>query len=99
MSKYNTLWAYIHEGGMLQLTLTFDEIGQITGVPLDHSFLKYKKELCSYGYEVVKISVKAQTVLFVKRKVDYERKNNGNVLGEGTSNIMVETASGNLKIQ
>ena len=40
MSKYNTLWAYIHENGESQLTLTFDEIGQIAGVPLDHSFLK-----------------------------------------------------------
>ena len=46
MSKYNTLWAYIHENGESQLTLTFDEIGQIAGAPLDHSFLKYKKELC-----------------------------------------------------
>ena len=70
MSKYNTLWACIHEGGKPQLTLTFDEISQIAGVPLDHSFLKYKKELCSYGYEVVKISVKTQTVLFVKGKAD-----------------------------
>jgi hypothetical protein len=68
MSKYNTLWVYIHESGKPQLTLTFDEISQIAGVPLDHSFLKYKKELCSYGYEVVKISMKAQTVLFAKRK-------------------------------
>ena len=68
MSKYNTLWAYIHESGKPQLTLTFDEISQIAGVPMDHSFLKYKKELYSYGYEVVKISVKAQTVLFAKRK-------------------------------
>ena len=42
MSKYNTLWAYIHENGESQLTLTFDEIGQIAGAPLDHSFLKYK---------------------------------------------------------
>lgn len=55
ISKYNTLWAYIHENGDPQLTLTFDEIGQIAGVPLDHSFLKYKKELCNYGYEVTKI--------------------------------------------
>ena len=39
----------------------------IAGVPLDHSFLKYKKELCNYGYEVVKISMKAQTVLFAKQ--------------------------------
>ena len=68
MSKYNTLWTYIHENGESQLTLTFDEIGQIAGVPLDHSFLKYKKELCNYGYEVVKISMKTQTVLFAKRQ-------------------------------
>lgn len=40
----------------------------IAGVPLDHSFLKYKKELCDYGYEVVKISMKAQAVLFAKRQ-------------------------------
>lgn len=68
MSKYDTLWAFIHESGKPQLTLTFDEIGQIAGVPLDHSFLKSKKELCNYGYEVVKISMKAQTVLFAKRQ-------------------------------
>ena len=66
MSKYNALWSYICESGKIQLTLSFDEIDQIAGVPLDHSFLKYKKELCGYGYEVVKISMKAQTVLFAK---------------------------------
>ena len=27
MSKYNTLWAYIHESDKPQLILTFDEIG------------------------------------------------------------------------
>lgn len=68
MSKYHTLWEYIQKSGKAQLTMTFDEIGQIAGVPLDHSFLKYKKELC--GYEVAKISKKAQTVLFVHRKED-----------------------------
>ena len=70
MSKYNTLWAYIHESDKPQITLSFDEIDQIAGVPLDHSFLKYKKELCNYGYEVVKISMKAQTVLFAKQQED-----------------------------
>ena len=40
----------------------------VAGVPLDQSYLKYKKELCNYGYEVVKISMKAQTVLFAKRQ-------------------------------
>lgn len=49
MSKYNTLWAYIHENGESQLTLTFDEIGQIAGAPLDHSFLKYKRSCVTMG--------------------------------------------------
>ena len=40
----------------------------IAGVPLDHSFLKYKKELCNYGYEVSKISMKEQTVHFSKQQ-------------------------------
>lgn len=73
MSKYNTLWKYIHESGKPQLTLTFDEIGEIAGVPLDHSFLNYKKELLEHGYKVKKISMKAQTVLFIKKEeVEHE---------------------------
>lgn len=65
MSKYDTLWKYIQKSGEPELTLTFDEIERLAGVPLDHSFLKYKKELFEYGYEVKKISMKAQTVLFI----------------------------------
>ena len=68
MSKYSALWAYIQEAGMPQVTLTFEEVGRIAGVPLDHSFLKYKKELLEYGYQVEKISMKAQTVLFTKKE-------------------------------
>ena len=64
MSKYNALWEYIRANGKPQMVLTFDEIEQIAGVPLDHSFLKYKKELEDYGYEVKKISMKGRTVLF-----------------------------------
>ena len=66
MSKYEPLWNYVmqHEPG--QFSLTFDEIEDVLGFQIDHSFLKYKKELCNYGYEVVKISMKAQTVLFAK---------------------------------
>ena len=67
MSKYDTLWAYIQQSGEPQLRLTFDEISEIAGVPLDHSFLKYKKELLEYGYDVCKISMKAKTVLFTKK--------------------------------
>ena len=40
------------------------------GVPLDHSFLKYKKELIPFGYTVGKISMKEQTVTFLKISED-----------------------------
>ena len=68
MSKYDALWAYLQQSGRLRLVLTFDQIGQIAGVPLDHSFLKWKRELCSYGYTVEKISMKRQTVSFVRQE-------------------------------
>lgn len=66
MSKYNALWEYIQQRGEESFRLTFEEIGSIAGVPLDHSFLTYKKELAAYGYQVGKISMKEQTVLFSK---------------------------------
>ena len=72
MSKYNMLWEYIHESGKSQLTLTFDEIHQIAGVPLDHSFLKYKKELRSCGYEAARISTKAHTMLLAAGGITHE---------------------------
>lgn len=59
MSKYEKLWKYIQESGKKQLTLTFDEIKKIAGVPIDHSFLKYKKELPQYGYEVKNLNESA----------------------------------------
>ena len=68
MSKYNALWAYIRENCDTQLILTYEEIEKISGVPLDHSFLKYKKELSAYGCEVKKISMKERTVLFIKKE-------------------------------
>ena len=70
MSKYDPLWAYLRENGSPRLTLTFDEINRIVGVPLDHSFLRFKKELSAYGYAVGKISLKARTVIFEKLKDD-----------------------------
>ena len=68
MSKYHALWVYIQKSDRQQLTLNFDEIEQIAAVPLDHSFLKYKKELFDFGYEVGKISMKNQTVVFIKKE-------------------------------
>lgn len=69
MSKYDSLWKYVSECGKENLTLKFDEIEKIAGVSLDHSFLQYKKELVGFGWEVVKISLKNQTVLFGKKLV------------------------------
>ena len=68
MSKYNALWEYLQKCQEEAVTLTFEEIHNIAGVPLDHSFLSYKKELPSYGYQVGKISMKNQTVNFSKCK-------------------------------
>lgn len=51
---------------MPSLTLTFEEINSILGFPIDHSFLNYKKELITYGYEVTKISMKQKMVIFNK---------------------------------
>lgn len=66
MSKYDALWEYVQQEGEQSLRLTFGEIGNIAGIPIDHSFLKYKKELETYGYQVGKISMKEQTVIFNK---------------------------------
>lgn len=64
MSKYTPLWEYINHSKSQSLKLTFDEIKDIAGVPIDHSFLKYKSELAEYGYRVGKISMKEHTVMF-----------------------------------
>ncbi len=64
MSKYVPLWEYIKSSGSQTIRLTFDEIKDIARVPIDHSFLTYKKELTEYGYQVGKISMKEQTVIF-----------------------------------
>ena len=39
MSKYDSLWAHIQQDGRAQFKLKIDEIAQIAGLPLDHSFL------------------------------------------------------------
>ena len=68
MSKYNAVWDYVVSRGESRLLLTFEEIHQIAGLEIDHSFLTYKKELLPYGYAVGKISLKAQTVEFLKNE-------------------------------
>ena len=70
MSKYDALWTYIQGLNEEKLVLRFADIEKIAGTPLDHFFLKYKKELAQYGYAVGKISRKSQTVLFIKMESD-----------------------------
>ncbi len=66
MSKYINLWEYVRSNGSRSFKLTFEEIQNIAGIPIDHSFLKYKNELTEYGYSVGKISMKEKTVIFNK---------------------------------
>lgn len=45
MSKYDALWKWVSKNGTDQFTLTYEEIEKIAGLPIDHSFLTFKKEL------------------------------------------------------
>jgi hypothetical protein len=66
MSKYDPLWKYLDDDGSQQLKLSFEEIKNIIGFDIDHSFLNYKKEAIEYGYEVGKISLKEKHITFNK---------------------------------
>ena len=70
MSKYDGLWKWIAENGQDQFKLTYAQIEELAGVPIDHSFFKSKRELLGYGYQVGKISMKEETVTFEKVKVE-----------------------------
>ncbi len=66
MSKYDKLWEYVARQSENSLRLTFDEVSSVAGVPIDHSFLNFKKELENYGWRVGKISMKNKSVEFVR---------------------------------
>lgn len=74
MSKYEPLWKYIKENKKDEFKLTYEEIRNILGFDIDHSFLKYKKELLEYGYEITKISIKEKYVLVNKNKLRFGGK-------------------------
>lgn len=67
MSRYVPLWKYITLQNTDCIKLTFAQIEQITGAELNHSFLTCKKELLDYGWNVSKISMKTQTVMFERQ--------------------------------
>lgn len=45
MSKFTPLWDYIKSLDKDCVYLTFSVIEKVAGLPIDHSFLTYKKEL------------------------------------------------------
>lgn len=66
MSKYRPLWEYLKINNKEHYVLSYEEISNILGFDIDHSFLTDKKEAKNYGYEVGKISMKEKTVVFKK---------------------------------
>ncbi len=64
MSKYEKLWEAIARSGGDERELTFDQIAEIGGVPIDHSFLNCKKELIPLGWEVDHVFLKRKMVRF-----------------------------------
>lgn len=44
MSKYEPLWEYLKENNKDDYKLSYEEIKNILGFDIDHSFLTYKKE-------------------------------------------------------
>lgn len=64
MSKYDALWRCVAACDAPELKLDFAQIEGIAGVPIDHSFLRYKRELTALGWEVERISLKEGWVRF-----------------------------------
>ncbi len=67
MSKYEPLWNYVGKQNG-DFVMTFEQVENAAGFPIDHSFLSFKKELTDYGWQVGKISMKNKTVQFIKMK-------------------------------
>lgn len=66
MSKYDPLWKYLKDNNKAEYKLSYEDIKNILGFNIDHSFLTYKKELKEYSYTVSKISMKEKVILFSK---------------------------------
>lgn len=66
MSKYEPLWQHMQKQTNDLVELSFDDVQQVLGFPIDHSFLNYKKELEAYGYRVKKIYLKDKKIAFEK---------------------------------
>ena len=74
MSKYEPLWKYLEDNNKEKYILSYEEIKNILGFEINHSFLTYKKEAKEYGYEVGKISMKERTVIFAMNPKSWTEK-------------------------
>lgn len=45
MSKYDKLWNYIKENDKEEYILSYEDVKDILGFDIDHSFLTYKKDM------------------------------------------------------
>ena len=64
MSKYEKLCNFVKNSNKNEIKISFEQVKNICGFEIDHSFLNCKKELKDFGYEVAKISLKDKTILF-----------------------------------
>ncbi|MCI8955365.1 MAG: hypothetical protein HFG29_00060 [Eubacterium sp.] len=69
MSKYDTLWKYVQSNRRQSFKLTFEEIENVAGIPIDHSFLKYKKEFIEYCYEVGTQNLQIEDVALYRKRL------------------------------
>ncbi len=68
MSKYSPLWQFLKNEGNETYQLSFEEIKEILGFEINHSFLTHKIEAKDFGFEIEKISLKQKTVKIRKIK-------------------------------
>ena len=66
MSKYDALCEFVQKNGSLQIQLTSDEIHDIVGICIDHSFLDYKKGLPLRGIKSEKFHLRARQSFLTK---------------------------------
>lgn len=66
MSRYQPLWDFVFGCGCRHYALTFDDIADIIGSPLNHTLMLYNAELQSYGYTITRISERESTVFIDK---------------------------------
>ena len=73
MSKYDSLWTHVAQCPEERLTLIFQQIGEICGVPVDHSFLRYKEDLTAYDWQVKKSPSRSRPYCLSGRLSDEKR--------------------------